>query len=408
MSYQKYIDLGYKPSKDDLVCTFKIKPGKGVSRKSAIGAVAAESSTGTWTKLTTMDEGMMAKLGAKVFWINGKYAKIAYPCNLFEKGNMPQILSSIAGNIFNMKEVSELRLEDVRWPKKIMDSFKGPKFGVKGIRKLLKVKKRPLCGTIVKPKLGLNEKQHAKVAYESWKGGVDIVKDDENLTSQPFNKFNKRIVETLRLRDKVEKETGEKKIYMPNVTAETNEMIKRAEFVKRKGGEYIMVDILTVGWSALQTLRNKNFGMVIHAHRAMHGALTRNKNHGISMMVLAEAARMIGVDQLHIGTAVGKMDETEREVIDINKKINGSMGKLKPVFSVCSGGLHPGHVPKLVKMLGKDIICQFGGGVHGHPKGTEAGAKAVRQAIDATMKGISLKDYAKKYKELGAAIKKWI
>ncbi len=308
-----------------------------------------------------------------------------------------------------MKDIESLRLEDVQWPEKLVKSFRGPKFGVQGIRKLLKVKSRPLCGTIIKPKLGLNEKGHARVAYEAWVGGLDLVKDDENLTSQPFNKFYKRISETLKLRDKAEKETGEKKIYMPNVTAETSEMVKRARFVKSCGGEYAMVDILTIGWSGLQTIReaNEDLKLVLHGHRAMHGALTRNKNHGISMKFIADTVRLIGVDQLHIGTAVGKMMETKEEVIGNKHELQKNFFGLKPVFAVCSGGLHPGLVPPLVKMLGKDIIIQCGGGVHGHPNGTRAGAKALRQAIDAVTKKENFQEYAKTHKELKMALEKW-
>lgn len=415
------MDLGYKPSKSDLICNFYFEPSNGVSRKEAAGAIASESSTGTWTKLTTISEKRQVKLGAKVFEINGNYVKIAYPVELFEPGNMPQIFSSIAGNIFGMKEVKNLRLLDIKWPPKIMNSFKGPKYGVPGVRKMVKVKKRPLCGTIIKPKLGLNEKEHAKVAYEAWVGGLDIVKDDENLSSQPFNKFYKRAVQTIKMKEKAEKETGEKKVYMCNVTAETNEMVKRAKFLKSQGNEYLMVDTLTVGWSGLQTLRNEmeKTKLVMHGHRAMHAALTRNKKHGISMLVLAEAARIIGVDQLHIGTGVGKMegaaDEVALIVEEIEKKIveekgermSENWGKIKPMFAVCSGGLYPGTIPKLVKYYGNDIIIQAGGGVHGNPLGTRLGSKAMRQAIDAVMKGIPLKEYAKKRKELKAAIDKW-
>lgn len=401
MIYQKYVNLKYKPHKTDLICTFKVNP----CTKRSAGAIASESSTGTWSHLSTMDEKKMLKIGAKVFEIKGKYAKIAYPYDLFEGGNMPQILSSIAGNVFNMKEVKTLRLEDVKWPDKIVKSFKGPRFGIKGIRKIVGVKTRPLVGTIVKPKLGLNEVQHAKVAYEAWKGGIDIVKDDENLTSQTFNRFEKRVVETLKHRNIAEKITGEKKIYMPNVTAETNEMIRRAKFVKKNGGRYVIVDILTVGWSGVQTLRNANLGLVIHAHRAMHGALTRNKDHGISMKVIGDIARMVGVDQLHIGTAVGKMEESKEEVIEIKNSITS--GKMKSVFPVCSGGLHPEHVEQLVKMLGKDIIIQAGGGVHWNPRGTMYGAMGLRQAIEATMDGISLREYAKTHLELKEALDKF-
>ncbi len=135
-----------------------------------------------------------------------------------------------------------------------------------------------MVGTIIKPKLGLNTKDHAKVAYDAWSGGCDIVKDDENLSSQKFNPFEDRLTQTLESRDKAQEETGERKVYMINITAETNLMLKRAEEVINQGGEYVMVDILTCGWSALQTLRDQNFKLVIHAHRAGHAAFTKNQN----------------------------------------------------------------------------------------------------------------------------------
>ena len=415
-----YINLNYKPSANDLICEFRVEPSKGVSIKKAAEHIAAESSIGTWTQVKTM-KPRIRKLGAKVFEIKGKCIKIAYPSELFEQGNMPQILSSIAGNIFGMKSIKNLRLEDIDWPSKIIKSFKGPLFGIKGVRKLLKVPKRPLCGCIIKPKLGLNEKEHAKVAYEAWLGGIDIIKDDENLSSMKFNKFEKRILETLKMRDKAERETGERKIYMPNVTAEIDNMLERANFVKEAGGEYIMVDIITIGWSALQTLRNANedLKLVLHAHRSGHAVLTRNKKHGMSMLVVSDIARLIGLDQIHIGTIIGKMEGPKEEILSIEESIEKKIIKehghslsedwlhIKPVFAVCSGGLHPGLVPYLVKTLGNDIIIQAGGGVHGHKKGTGAGAKAMRQAVDAVTKNISLKEYAKKHKELKIALKQW-
>ena len=397
--YSGYVDPAYRPKPTDMLCLFTLRPAAGVSVGEAAGAVAGESSVGTWTDVATSSP-RIRKMGAKVFSIRGRRIQVAYPQELFEQGNMAQIFSSVAGNVFGMKVLESLRLEDVRWPVKMAASFPGPKFGIKGIRKLLRIPKRPLCGTIIKPKLGLTEKEHARVAYEAWSGGIDIVKDDENLTSQPFNKFDKRVRATLMQRDRAEKKTGERKIYMPNISAEYDEMLRRAELVKNLGGEYIMVDILTVGWSALQALRNENLGLVIHAHRAMHAALTRNREHGISMLVLADAAKLCGVDQLHIGTAVGKMEGPKEEVVLLSKRV-------KPVFPVCSGGLHPGIVPELVNMLGNDIIVQAGGGVHGHPGGTVAGATAMRQAIEAAVNGIILNEYARLHKELRLAVEKW-
>jgi ribulose-bisphosphate carboxylase large chain len=407
--YLKYVDMKYKPSKTDLICDFYFEPGKGISKKEAAGAIAAESSTGTWEKLTTISEKRQTKLGAKVFELKGNKIRIAYPAELFEPGNMPQIFSSIAGNIFGMKEVENLRLLDIRWPKKIVDSFKGPKFGIRGVRKLLGIKKRPLCGTIVKPKLGLSEKEHAKVCYDAWVGGLDIVKDDENLASQSFNNFYKRVSETLKMKRKAERETGEKKMYMCNVTAETSEMLKRSRFLKDNGNEYAMVDVLTAGWSGLQTLRNETdkLKLVLHGHRAMHAVITRNKKHGIAMKVISQASRLIGVDQLHIGTGVGKMEGDSMEVLQNVRACEDKMYNIKPVFAVCSGGLYPGTIPALVKLYGKDIIIQAGGGVHGNPLGTKSGAKAMRQAIDAVMKNQNIRAYAKNKKELKAAIDKW-
>jgi len=415
-----YVDLKYRPSKDDIICKYYLEPNN-ISLDKACEHIAAESSIGTWTDLTTLDSKTKNRLQARVFKTDAKKktALIAYPLDLFELGNMPEILSSIAGNIFGMRAVKNLRLLDISFPLKAVKSFKGPKFGIPGIRDIVRVYDRPLVGTIIKPKVGLDYKNHARVAYEAWAGGMDIVKDDENLTSQTFNPFFKRIKETLRLRDKAEKETGEKKIYMPNVTAETTEMIKRAEFVKKCGGEYVMVDILTCGFSSLQTLRDADLDLVIHAHRAGHAMLTRNKKHGMTMLVLAKTMRLIGMDQLHIGTIVGKMEGGAQEIIDIEREMQDSFIEahgdvlkqewygMKPVLPVCSGGLHPGHVPALIGYLGKDIVIQSGGGCHGHPGGTCAGAKAMRQAVDAVMNGVSLQDYAKTHKELKRAIAKW-
>lgn len=411
-----FVNLKYRPKQGDLISLLKISPNK-MSMEEAANTVALESSVGTWTKVSGQE--YVEKLRAKVFSIKGNYIKIAYPEVLFEKDNVPNILSSIAGNILGMKAVKTIKLEDVSFPKIILKSFKGPKYGIEGIRKMMKVRDRPLLGTIIKPKLGLNTEHHAQSAYESWSGGCDFVKDDENLSSQKFNLFENRLSKTLEMADRAEKETGEKKAYLVNVTAETREMIKRAQLVEDQGGKYVMIDILTAGWAAVQTLREANFKMAIHAHRAMHAAFDRNPNQGISMMVIADFARIIGVDQMHIGTGIGKLEGNVKDIQEIQEEIEKTKVKetknrlaqkwwnIKPTLGVSSGGLHPGHVPFLIKHLGKDLAIQAGGGIHGHPLGTRAGAIAMRQAIDATLKNISLKEYAKTHVELEEALKMW-
>jgi len=420
-----YLNLDYKPSDNDLKVMYYVEKAADTSSiEKACEEIAKESSIGTWTDIVTLSEDIAQRLKPCVYHINKekKIIKIAYNEELFEADNISQILSAIAGNIYGMKAINNLRLIDIEFPKSIVSVYKGPKFGIKGIRKLLKVFGRPLLGTIVKPKVGLNPKQHAKVCGESWIGGLDIVKDDENLTSMKFNKFETRVKETLKIRDKIEIETGEKKIYMPNITAPVSKMKERADFVIEQGGEYVMVDIITLGFSALQEIRDylDDKNVVIHAHRAMHAAITRDPKHGMTMLSIAKISRLIGMDQLHTGTVVGKMEGGEKEVVDINKVLTNMFieeedysmlhqdwGNIKKTFPVASGGLYPNVVHKLIDILGTDIVIQAGGGVHGHPEGTEAGAKAMRQAVQAYLNNINLSEYAKTHNELKKALEKW-
>lgn len=418
--YDSFIDLKYKPKNTDVICQFKITPARGYDFREVCSITAGESSVGTWTDISTINKKMQKRIAPKVYYldIKNKICRIAYPSDLFELSSVPDILSSIGGNIYGMKSVEGILWEDVKFPEIMIKQYKGPQYGIKGVRKYLKVYDRPLVGTIVKPKVGLSPKEHAKVAYNSWIGGCDIVKDDENLTSQKFNNFYKRISLTLKACKQAEKETGEKKVYLANCTAPADEMIKRIKFVEENGGNYIMLDILTLGWSALQLAR-KITKLPIHAHRAGHAMFDRTPNHGMKMEVIAQFARMVGVDTLHIGTAYGKMTGGKDEVLHIEQEMEQTATKqtrenlsqkwygLKPVFAVASGGVHPGIVDKIIEFMGKDVVIQAGGGIHGHPDGTVKGAMAMRQAVDASMSGISLKEYAKTHEELKKALEKW-
>ena len=405
MKYLDFVNQSYQPKKTDVICNFYVE-ADGISLAEAAGGVAAESSVGTWTELTTI-KPYVKELSAKVFDIHDNNIRVAYPIELFEHGNMPNILSSIAGNIFGLRTLKNLRLNDIQLPTALVHSFKGPKYGIEGVRNLIGVKDRPLVGTIIKPKLGLKTRDHAKVAYDAWIGGCDIVKDDENLSSQLFNSFDDRVITTLEMRDRAEKETGEKKVYMINITSETKEMLKRAQFIEDHDGRYLMIDILTCGFSALQTIRDQDFNLVIHAHRAGHAAFTKNAKHGISMKVIAKVARIIGVDQLHVGTVIGKMSEKKKEVSENCEAITAQLNDLRKVLPVASGGLYPKLVPDLIKFFGKDFVIQAGGGIHGHLDGTLSGAAAMRQAVDATLQKISLHEYARTPKELRVALDIW-
>jgi len=423
--YTEFVNLKYKPSKKDINVLYYFEPGAGFSKKEAAGRIASESSAGTWTTLHKLPR-RIKKIMARAYEIKGNFVKIAYPPELWERGNAPQLLSGIAGNIFGMKAIKNLRLVDVSFPLFYIKNFRGPQYGIEGIRKLLKVKKRPITGAVAKPKIGWSAAEHAKIGFETWIGGFDLLKDDENLTSVSFNRFRDRVKLCTKMREKAEKITGEKKSALFNITDETTEMIRRAKILKDFGWEYAMIDVVTAGTAAVQTMRDvcEDYGLAIHAHRAGHAAFDRNPKHGITMLFLAKLMRLIGVDQIHIGTVVGKLVGKRHEVLDIEKEITAKMlrgetykkephilyqnwAHVKPVLPVSSGGIHPGIIPDVLKTLGTDICLLVSGGIHGHPYGTRAGAIASRQAIDAAMKKINLEEYAKKHSELRQALDKW-
>jgi ribulose-bisphosphate carboxylase large chain len=183
-----------------------------------------------------------------IYRVEPSYVWIAYPEELFEPGSLSQILSSIAGNIYGMKAVARLRLEDFRLSRNLKESFTGPALGGKGVKEMLGVEGRPVIGTIEKPNVGLSPEQFSHVLYEAMVGGCDIVKDDENLTDQQFNRFEKKLKLSLKAQERAEHETREKKGYLPNVTAPVDEMVKRDELAKKMGSKYVMVDVVTAGW----------------------------------------------------------------------------------------------------------------------------------------------------------------
>ncbi|ADI32501.1 type III ribulose-bisphosphate carboxylase [Staphylothermus hellenicus] len=430
--YHSYVDKNYVPDPDnDIIAVFRIKPAKGFTIEDAAGGVAAESSTGTWTTLYPWyDTERVRKLSGKAYYFkdlgDGSWiVRIAYPAELFEEANMPGLLASIAGNVFGMKRVEGLRLEDIYLPKKFLQYFKGPSKGVDGVRKIFGINDRPIVGTVPKPKVGYSPEEVEKLAYELLVGGIDYIKDDENMTSPSFCRFSERAKHIMRAIDRAEKETGERKVWFANITSDIREMEKRLKLVADYGNPYVMVDVVVTGWSALTYIRDlaEEYGLAIHAHRAMHSAFTRNPYHGISMYVLAKLYRIIGVDQLHIGTAgVGKLEGGKIEVIRYARilrekhfkpdpddifHLEQEMHHIKPAMPVSSGGLHPGNLPGVIEALGTELILQIGGGVLGHPDGPRAGAMAVRQSLEAILKGVPLDEYAKTHRELARALEKW-
>ncbi|AIF69771.1 Ribulose bisphosphate carboxylase [Palaeococcus pacificus DY20341] len=430
--YDIYVDKEYEPNrKRDVIAVFRITPAEGFSIEDAAGAVAAESSTGTWTSLYQWyEKERWDDMSAKAYYFHdmgdGSWiVRIAYPMHLFEEGNLPGFLASVAGNIFGMKRVKGLRLEDLYLPERFLRDFSGPAFGKKGVKEIFGVKDRPIVGTVPKPKVGYSPEELEKLAYDLLSGGMDYVKDDENLTSPWYNRFEDRADVLMKVIEKVENETGEKKSWFANITADVREMERRLELLADYGNPHAMVDVVVTGWGALEYIRDlaADYGIAIHGHRAMHAAFTRSPYHGISMFVLAKLCRVIGIDQLHVGTAgAGKLEGGKWDVIQYARifteehyvpdendvyHLEQKFYHIKPAMPTSSGGLHPGNLKPVIDALGTDIVLQIGGGTLGHPDGPKAGAMAVRQALDAIIEGTPLDEYAKTHKELARALEKW-
>lgn len=399
----------------DLIATYYFRTKDGVDASYAANAIREEQTTGTWTSLSTVNDktayvhALDGSVEDLVELPDGGYlTRICFPHEIFEKGNIPQYLSVIAGNLFGLGKLEAVRLLDIDLPENLCGC--GPKFGIDGVRKIVgtEVSCRPHIGTIIKPKVGLNPKDTAQVAYEAALGGLDLIKDDETLTNQSFCPLFERLEAVMDALDRAKDETGKQVLYAVNVTTGGDKIVELAHKAVSAGANMLMVDVLTAGFSAIQALAEDSaINVPIHVHRTMHGALTRNPHHGIAMRPIAKLVRSAGGDQLHTGSVSGKMGSKAGEVIADNMEITKPLSYLKPVFPVSSGGLHPGKVAAEISKLGTDIVLQAGGGIHGHPEGTTAGTRAMLQAAEAAVLGISAREYSLSHPELAAALAKW-
>jgi len=405
-----YWNPDYAPKDSDVLAVFRITPQDGVDPEEAAAAVAGESSTATWTVVWTDRLTDYVHYQAKAYRLDpvpgipGQYfAYIAYDLDLFEDGSIANLTASIIGNVFGFKPLKALRLEDMRIPPHYLKTFQGPATGIVVERERLNCFGRPLLGATMKPKLGLSGRNYGRVVYEALKGGLDFTKDDENINSQPFMYWRDRYLYCMEDVNKAIGATGEIKGHYLNVTGATMEdMYERAEFARELGSVIIMID-LVIGYTAVQSMAKwaRRNSMILHLHRAGHSTYTRQKNHGISFRVIAKWMRMAGVDHIHAGTVVGKLEGDPniiRGIYDVCREPHvaqnlqhgiffeqpwASLNKLMPV---ASGGIHAGQMHQLVSYLGEDVVLQFGGGTIGHPMGIEAGATANRVALEAIIK----------------------
>ena len=427
-----YWEPDYVPKDTDILALFRISPQEGVDPVEASAAVAGESSTATWTVVWTDRLTACELYRAKAYRVDpvpgspGQYfAYIAYDLDLFEEGSIANLTASIIGNVFGFKAIKALRLEDMRIPVAYLKTFQGPPTGIVVERERLDKYGRPLLGATTKPKLGLSGKNYGRVVYEALKGGLDFTKDDENINSQPFMHWRDRYLFVMEAVNRASAATGEVKGHYLNVTAGTmEEMYERAEFAKELGSVIVMID-LVIGYTAIQSMAKwaRKNNMILHLHRAGNSTYSRQKNHGMNFRVICKWMRMAGVDHIHAGTVVGKLEgdplmikgfyDTLREPRLSVSLVNGlffeqDWASLRKVMPVASGGIHAGQMHQLLHYLGEDVVLQFGGGTIGHPQGIQAGATANRVALEAMILARNEgRDYMREGPEILDKAAKW-
>lgn len=414
--------------------------------------VAAESSTWSNMRVNTATP-FSDSMNALVYKIDREknLVRYAYPTRIFDRwGNIQNITTYIAWNIFWMSSVSAMKLLDVWFPPAFLENYDGPSYTLDDMRKYLNVYDRPILWTIIKPKIWLTASEYAEVCYDYWIWGGDFVKNDEPQADQDFCPYDHMVKNVKEAMDKAVSETGHKKVHSFNVSsADFDEMIRRCELIKNTfelGSYAFLVDWITAWWMAIQTVRRKYPEVFLHFHRAWHGAYTRPENPiWFTVPVLSKLARLAWSSWIHTGTAgVGKMQWNVSEDVTAADQIlfahaqghffsqdrwkipakdsdwinvvkedsehhvtleTDSRRGMKKTCPIISGGLNPLKLQPFVKAIGHvDFITTMGWWVHAHPGGTRAGAMAQRQAGDALQKWIDIYEYAKTNPELAQAI----
>ena len=384
--------------------------------------LAVEQSTGTWLPVPGETPEVRCRHIAKVIGVYEMpdyestvppnlqnrqwFVQVAYPeVNIGEQ--IPMLLTTVVGNI---SMGGEIKLVDIRFPEKYVAGFKGPKFGVEGVRKVLGVEKRPLLNNMIKPCTGYTCEVGAELFRKAATGGCDIVKDDELIADASFNSVLERVKTYMKIERQVYEETGERTLYTANVTDAIPKVFENAKRAVELGCNALMINYLAVGFPVMQALADDpKINVPILAHMDIAGAFYMSPWHGMSShLVLGKLPRLAGADVVVIPAPYGKAPVIDYKFKNAARNLSFPLYNLKPTLPMASGGITPSMVPQVMMALGNDIVIGSGGGIHAHPQGPIAGGKAFRQAIDATMKGIPLAEYAKEHKELAIALKEWV
>jgi len=380
-------------------------------------AIAVEQSTGTWVAVPGETEEVRRKHVAKVTGIyeiphwefelpdvteRNYIVQIAFPVVNFGS-QIPMLLTTVAGNI---SMGGKIKLMDLKFPRKYTEGFKGAKYGISGVRKILNVPERPLLNNMIKPCTGFPAKVGAELFYEVARGGADIIKDDELLADASFNSLKERIPLYMEAQDRAEEETGEKTLFAANITDSIPRVLENADRAIELGTNCIMINYLTAGISVLRALaEDPSIKVPILAHMDFAGTMYESHYSGIaSPLVLGKLPRLAGADIIVFPAPYGKAPYLKERYIQTAKTMVYPFHHIKPVFPMASGGIAQPMVEELIADLGYDMVIGAGGAIHAHPMGPAAGARAFRQAIDAVMSGKSIDDAAEEHEELAQSI----
>jgi ribulose-bisphosphate carboxylase large chain len=322
--------------------------------------------------------------------------------------SLPNLLATVAGNLFELKPFSGLKLIDVKLPPAFLDVYRGPQFGVDGTRMLNGVYGRPVIGTIIKPSVGMTPNETAAQVRMLAEAGVDFIKDDELQCNGPRCPFDRRMAAVLRELNDYADRTGRRPMYAANITGEIDEMLRRHDAVVAAGGTCVMVSINSIGLPAMVALR-RHAQVVIHGHRNGWGMLGRSPATGMTFVAFQKFWRLAGIDHVHVNGLRNKFCEDDASVIASARECLTPMFaaphkgcEIMPVFS---SGQSAGQAPETYRALGSlDLIFACGGGIMAHPAGPAAGVRSLHQAWEAAVKGVSLTDYAHSHEELHGAL----
>ena len=327
--------------------------------------------------------------------------------------SLPNLLATVAGNLFELKPFSGLKLLDVTLPPTFLSRYQGPQFGVSGTRQLTGVYGRPVIGTILKPSVGMTPEQTAAQVKSLAEAGVDFIKDDELQADGPHCPFDQRVPAVLRVLEEFAQKTGKRPMYAANITGEIDQMLQRHDLVLAEGGTCVMVSLNSIGLPALTALR-RHAQLAIHGHRNGWGMFSRSHATGMSFIAYQKFWRLAGIDHVHVNGLRNKFCEEDSSVIASARECLTPMFpaphagcEVMPVFS---SGQSARQVPDTFRALGNgssgcvDLIYACGGGILAHPQGASAGVRSLHQAWEAAAAGIPLPEYALQHAELRTAL----